>query len=100
MRPHRIVSLIVMACCVAFSPALTRAADTPSTRSSSSTGAGEGGGPGSPVIAVFKLNGPVLESPTQDLFSLGEPQVQLRDLVRRMRLAADDDNVKALVLLD
>ena len=51
------------------------------------------------TIAVFDLHGPVMESPSQDPFLMMEQPVALRDLARRMRKAADDANVKAIVVL-
>ena len=53
----------------------------------------------SPTVAIFELDGPVLESPSQDLFLFGEQPVALRDLTKRLRASADDANVKAIVLI-
>ena len=53
----------------------------------------------SPTVAIFELDGPVLESPSQDVFLFGEQPVALRDLIKRLRASADDDNVKAVVLI-
>src|SRR5829696_1203175 len=52
-----------------------------------------------PTVAIFELDGPVLESPSQDLFLFGEQPVALRDLIKRLRASADDANVKAVVLI-
>lgn len=52
-----------------------------------------------PTVAIFELDGPVLESPSQDIFLFGEQPVALRDLVKRLRASADDANVKAVVLI-
>jgi protease-4 len=52
-----------------------------------------------PTVAVFELDGPVLEAPSQDPFLLGDQPVALRELVKRLRAAADDSNVKAIVLI-
>src|SRR5947208_15670945 len=55
---------------------------------------------GTPRVAVFRLAGPVTESPADDTFSLGGASaVPLKDLVARMKKAADDPAVKAVVLL-
>src|SRR5439155_25462262 len=51
------------------------------------------------VVAIFELDGPVLESPTQDLSLFGPQPLSLRELVGHMREAADDQNVKAVVVL-
>ena len=52
-----------------------------------------------PTVAIFELDGPVMESPAQDVFLLGEQPVALRDLIKRLRASADDANVKAIVLI-
>jgi protease-4 len=55
---------------------------------------------GTARIAVFRLAGPVTESPADDTFALGGPAgVSLKDLVARLKKAADDPAVKAVVLL-
>src|SRR4051812_25131230 len=53
----------------------------------------------SPTVAIFELDGPVLEAPSQDPFMLGDQPVALRDLVKRLRATAKDENVKAVVLI-
>ncbi|MEA2708658.1 MAG: protease [Phycisphaerales bacterium] len=55
--------------------------------------------PTKPTVAIFELDGPVLESSTQDLALFGEKPVALRELVKRLRASADDANVKAVVLI-
>lgn len=53
-----------------------------------------------PVVAVFKLDAPVSETPSSVGISLsGKEPVALHDLTKRMRAAATDANVKAVVLL-
>jgi protease-4 len=53
-----------------------------------------------PRIAVFRLNGPITESPEEDLFSFNtSPSVSLKVLIERLRKAADDPAVKAVVIL-
>ncbi len=54
-----------------------------------------------PVIPVFRLTGPVHESPVDQTFSsFGAAQgISLKDLVSRMKKAADDPAVKAVVVL-
>jgi protease-4 len=53
-----------------------------------------------PVLAVFRLAGPITESPADDAFSLSmAPSTSLRDLVARMKKAAGDPAVKGVVLL-
>jgi protease-4 len=55
---------------------------------------------GKPHIAVFRLAGPVTESPAEESFSLGgSTGVSLKDLVARLKKAADDPEVKAVVIL-
>jgi protease-4 len=53
-----------------------------------------------PRIAVFRLTSPITESPEEDLFSFNtSPSVSLKDLIERLRKAADDPAVKAVVIL-
>jgi protease IV len=53
-----------------------------------------------PVVAVFRLAGPITESPGDDAFSLSmAPSTPLKDLVARLKKAAGDPAVKAVVLL-
>jgi protease-4 len=80
---------------LSFAPAIAQ-----SSEPSESGASGSGADQAPAVIAVFKLDGVVLESPqAPDLFSLGQPQVSLLDLVRRIRAAGTDDAVKAIVIL-
>jgi protease-4 len=52
-----------------------------------------------PVIAVFRLSGPVSETPTDDGFPFStEHKHALKDLTARMKKAGDDKNVKAVIL--
>jgi protease-4 len=52
------------------------------------------------IIAVFHLDGPVTEVPTDGLFPMfGSPGISLRELVARLAKAADDSAVKAVVIL-
>src|SRR5262245_13115485 len=51
-------------------------------------------------VAVFRLAGAVTESDADDPFSFGSPRsVTLKDLVARMKKAAADPEVKAVVML-
>jgi protease-4 len=60
--------------------------------------AGEAGA--KPVVAVFKLSGPVTESPADESIPLfSPPGTSLKDLVERLGKAAADENVKAVVVL-
>jgi protease IV len=55
---------------------------------------------GKPVIAVFRLDGPVTEAPSGEEFLAGlEQKTSLKDLVERMDKAGKDANVKAVVFL-
>ena len=55
---------------------------------------------GKPVIAVFRLAGSITESPADETFSFSlAPSTPLKDLVARMKKAAADPEVKAVVLL-
>lgn len=55
---------------------------------------------GKPVIAVFALTGELTEQPADDSSQLfGPPRPSLRDVVLRMKDAANDPNVKAAVVL-
>jgi protease-4 len=52
------------------------------------------------IIAVFRLNGPLAEAPVEDAFPFfSGPWTSLKELVERIAKAADDPNVKAVVLL-
>src|SRR4051794_702672 len=54
---------------------------------------------GRQTVAVFRLHGELAESPTEEPFPLAGPQaVSLKDLVERLRKAADDSSVKAVAL--
>src|SRR5438552_725399 len=55
--------------------------------------------PAQPVVAIFELDGPVVESAVDNPFAFNSKPIVLRDLVRRMHDAAADQNVKAVVLL-
>jgi protease-4 len=56
---------------------------------------------GKATIAVFRLAGEVTEEPPDEtLFFASSSSVSLKDLVIRMKKAAEDDEVKAVVLLD
>jgi protease IV len=51
-------------------------------------------------VAVFRLAGPITESPADDTFSFGASKgVALKDLVARLKKAAADPAIKAVVLL-
>src|SRR5438105_3170948 len=53
-----------------------------------------------PTLAVFRLAASVAEAPTEDLSLFGGPRpTTLKDLVARLRQAAKDDAVKAVVIL-
>lgn len=53
-----------------------------------------------PKVAVFRLNGAVTETSPDSTFSLSTTTgVALRDLIQRMKKAATDDQVKAVVIL-
>lgn len=55
---------------------------------------------GPPVVAVFSLTGPIVETPAGDDFPFGSAgAVSLRDLVERLQKARDDRRVKAVALL-
>src|SRR5947208_979960 len=53
-----------------------------------------------PIIAVFSLSGAMSEQPADEMLPLfGTPGPSLRDVVSRMKKAADDPDVKAIVVL-
>ncbi|NUQ66650.1 MAG: signal peptide peptidase SppA, partial [Pirellulales bacterium] len=53
-----------------------------------------------PVVAVFTLDGPIVEKPLQEDFPLAEPGTKtLKELVTRLEKARDDQQVKAVVFL-
>jgi protease IV len=52
-----------------------------------------------PVVAVFRLNGALTETPTDDSFPFAtEPTIALKDLVERLQKARDDKNVKVVAI--
>jgi protease-4 len=56
--------------------------------------------PGKTVVAVFDLNGTMTEQPADDSpFAFGDQGVWLRDVVTRMNRAANDPDVKAVLVL-
>ncbi|CAN5578273.1 signal peptide peptidase SppA [soil metagenome] len=52
-----------------------------------------------PIVAVFKINSDVTETPGEGFSLFGKQPVSLRDLTSRLNKAAADANVKAVVLL-
>jgi protease-4 len=55
---------------------------------------------GTPTVAVFRFRGQITETPQDDDFPFGSGrQISLKDLVARLKKAADDKDVKAVVLL-
>jgi protease-4 len=52
-----------------------------------------------PVLAVFRLSGPISETSEDELFSFATEGVALKDLVSRIKKAGNDPAVKAVVLL-
>ena len=55
--------------------------------------------PSQTTIAVFQLEGPITEAPSEELQLFGPKPSSLRELLKRMSDAAADDNVKAVVIL-
>jgi len=52
------------------------------------------------IVAVFRLSGALTEEPGEDSFPFfGAPGVSLYEIVERMTKAADDEKVKAVVLI-
>src|SRR5687768_17385513 len=83
MRPfvHALVALAVL---------LTQIAAAPTTKPATTAGA--------PVIAVFRIDGPISEAPAnEELPIFGPAPTSLKTLLERIRKAGDDPNVKALV---
>jgi protease-4 len=57
--------------------------------------------PAQPTIPIFVLKGELTETPSDESLAIfGEPGTSLRQLLARMHKAADDSNVKAVVILD
>src|SRR5438270_13617184 len=53
------------------------------------------------IVAVFRLDGEVSEQPAGEELPFGNlKKTSLKDLLERMRKAADDPQVKAVVVLD
>jgi protease-4 len=51
------------------------------------------------TVAVFRIRGSVLETPTNDEFSFStEPRTVLKDVVARLKKAAEDKTVKAVLI--
>jgi protease-4 len=52
-----------------------------------------------PIVAVFEVTGEITEQPADEMAAIfGEKQVSLRDLLGNIRKAADDPQVKAIVI--
>jgi protease-4 len=52
-----------------------------------------------PVVAVFRLRGPIVETPAEENFLMGTSRsVTLHSLIERMSKAREDENVKAVVI--
>ena len=88
---QRLLCALMMAVLVplAIVPAAQAAPDKPEKKAT----------PVKPVLAVFRLSGTVSEVVEDDLFSFGAEGVSLKDLVARIKKAAGDPAVKAIVLL-
>jgi protease-4 len=86
---------IALLLCLVLSIAFTRTAfaDT-STKTSTATSTSKS------TIAVFRLSGEVRETPEDAGFAelFGPPPLSLKDIVQRLSKAADDKNVKAVVI--
>ncbi len=54
--------------------------------------------PSKATVAVFRLDKPMTEAPDESLALFGPTSESLKDLLERMKKAADDSNVKAVVL--
>src|SRR4051794_23607383 len=54
--------------------------------------------PSKTTVAVFRLDRPLTEAPDESLALFGPPTVSLKELLEHMKTAADDANVKAVVL--
>ncbi|HEY5315385.1 MAG TPA: S49 family peptidase, partial [Pirellulales bacterium] len=54
-----------------------------------------------PIVAVFRLHGSIVETPVDEVltFGGGHQPTALKDLIRRMYKARDDEAVKAVVVL-
>ena len=83
------LAVLALACSMA-SGAL--AAETSSKKSASSS---------KPIVAVFRLRAPIVEQPVNEVLIFGgeHQPTSLKDLVRRMNKARDDQAVKAVVVL-
>src|SRR5437868_3748999 len=84
--------LLTIVALFAFSARVLAADDSP----------GPAGGADAPkvVIPVFKLSGPITESPAAEQLPIfGPPPSSLKDLIERMDKAAKDPGVKAVVLV-
>ncbi|HVU85883.1 MAG TPA: signal peptide peptidase SppA [Pirellulales bacterium] len=52
-----------------------------------------------PIVAVFRLRGPIVETPAEENFLMGTSRsVTLHSLIERMSKAREDENVKAVVI--
>lgn len=74
---------LLLASCVWLAPTKTIAATTQ---------------PSKATVAVFRLDKPMTEAPDESLALFGPTSESLKDLLERMKKAADDSNVKAIVL--
>ena len=86
---RRLISLVVLILAPLFALALAPAAR------------GESKAVATAVIPVFRLDGPITESPPDEMAAIfgGEKGISLKDLVSHLRKAGKDPNVKAVVIL-
>ncbi|HYO08201.1 MAG TPA: signal peptide peptidase SppA [Tepidisphaeraceae bacterium] len=94
MRPRPLL-LVLLTLCAALAPTLNAA--PASTRPTSAKADAKAGA--RPVVAIFELDTPIMEQSSADAFPFGPQPVSLRELVRRLNHAADDEKLKAVVLL-
>ncbi|HEY7311083.1 MAG TPA: signal peptide peptidase SppA [Gemmataceae bacterium] len=85
---------------LAFLPLAGFSADPPATDKKEDKKEEKKAKPDKPRVAVFRLSSPVTELPADELFSFSPTTgVTLKELVARMKKAADDPAIKAVVLL-
>lgn len=91
---HPIVTAVVAGClCVPAVSATPLAASAPDKKADKAAQK-------KVVVPVFRLEGAVTEQPTDDTFSIaGGSKLSLKEIVARLNRAAEDPQVKAIVLL-
>jgi protease-4 len=97
MKRHLWKTALLLALLLLVSPAIAQEAK--SEGAATSAASAKSTDTAKPTVAVFRLSGALMETPTDGGFPFAlEQTVALKNLVQRMKQAAEDKEVKAVVL--